>query len=318
MWRAAPVASEAGAVAAVARDGKARGARASTRIWCRKPVRGRTSSSVAASKTSSGRYVSTPMRAPARRLARRRHPHARGPMPGGDERQLGAARVQDAPQHQRAVDLLDAVLGEGAAQPLPALRLASPSTTCPRCPRRADAPRRCAARPRRPRAPRGSRAISAFSRVPVSSSRSGCTGMPAGLSTASQPGPCARTTSSASRLGDRALLLAAREGRDRDRRRARQARALLGFADPAPVQLDGAAREQAAHLRARERELLGEEEIETPSRVFAPARSASAWTRSRREGSRTLTAFGSTPPSGVPRSQSPRCRWRASSPNMSR
>ena len=92
------------------------------------------------------------------------------------------------------------------------------------------------------------------SSVPRSSSRSGCTGMPAGLSTTSQPGPSASTAErrAPARASAGAALGPARRARPRRARRARAPR-------PSPRRRGAAgdahraAREQAPRLGARER-----------------------------------------------------------------
>ena len=252
----------------------------------------------------------------ARELARRRDPHARGPVARGDERQLARSRRAGrgrAPARGRPSRRGARRTRRAAAPSSPA---ASRRAARPRCRRRAGARRRCAGRPRRRRAPRDAAPSRAFSSVPVSSSRSGCTGMPAGLSTASQPGPCARTTSPAPGIGERALLVAARERRHLELASAREAHPLFALAERAPVQAHGAAREQPAHLGARELELLGQEQVETPSRVLRRNDERARRLRSRRQGSRTLTAFRGTPQSEIPKPAS-EVPWRAPGPRMS-
>ena len=317
MWRAAPVTSpgcrSCGRPRPESRDARAsRGSGAGSR--CAAAPRAASSSA----KTSSGRYESRPMRAPrasSPAAATRTRAGRWRAVTSGSSTLLG---VQDAPEHERAVDLLDAVLGERARAAAPSSPAASRPATLPEV----STSSRCTTPLRSPPSPTpctsGCRAITRVQQRPRLVLAQRMHRHAGGLVDGEPAGPLRAHHEPAPGIGERALLVAARERRDRQLAAAREARALLAFAERAPVQAHGAAREQPAHLGARELELLGQEQVETPSRVLRRNDERARRRRSRRQGSRTLTAFRSTPQSGIPRSQLPRCRWRAPSPHMSR
>lgn len=173
----------------------------------------------------------------------------------------------DTSDHDRAVDLLDAVLGERGAQPLPvglqrgdqqrargvdveAMDDAAAQTSL------ADPVN--SGMPRDHEVENRSRFVLA-QRMHRHSGR---------LVDGEPAGPLRAQPQRQLRRGERALLVAARERRNRQLAAARDARALVALAEPAPVEAHGAAREQPAHLGPRKLELLGQEEIKTPSRVL--------------------------------------------------
>ena len=181
-------------------------------------MRGRTSSSVASAKTSSGAIRELADARAARALALGRHPHARGPMARGDQRQLDRARVLDAPEHERAVDLLDAVLGESAraAAPSSARRVANSSapevSTSSRCTtplRSPPSPTPCTSGCARDHARSARVPRLVLARADAPARRRACRPR-------ASRAPARSTAQLRLGLGDRALLLAPRERRDRD------------------------------------------------------------------------------------------------------
>ena len=215
---------------------------------------------------------------PARALVQSRDAHARGPVARGHERQLGAARVLDAPEHERAVDLLDPVFGERTAQPLPG-RLERRDQQRARSvdvePVHHAAAQTALADPVHFGVSRDHRVQDGSGLVLAQ----GMDGRPGGLVDGEPARPLRSQHERCPRIGERALLVAARERSNPQLDSARESLALLGFPERASVPRHGAAREQAAHLGARQLELLGQEQVETPSRVLR------AYEQSARAGS---------------------------------